>query len=388
MTGVRRCRSFSGPGLFLFPAGFLLLLQAGGWGCSKEDHGTTGGRSVPLGVEVNEVRGPGGDPGLDETYTNVHQGAFSAAQIGLDWADIEASPGERTWQNLDPNLTEVVSQQLRFSVRLLLIDSSGRGRFPSDLDGDNFPGWDDQRLVLRLVRFIRDLDVRLKGFDPRGQGRLSYVWIGSEVDAYFATHRGELAAFCRTLSRCQDSLQVSGSSAHIGTIVAYDGAPALPGVLDSLAASVSRLGLDISGRDAAYQWTLTPAAVMARVRDGVARFPQVPVVLTGVRYPGSTAAGAAGERAFAGLLLSYLADPPGQLDSAFWFSLHDWNSVSAQQMAERRFPADPARAQAYAAELRSVGLRQVDGVAKPVWADVVAWNQAHQSQWSTVATGP
>jgi hypothetical protein len=386
MSQMRGFSACPRPGVFL--AGLILLAAAVGSGCSKDDGNGNGARRVvPLGVEANEVRGAGGDPGMAETFMSVHQGSFAAAQIALDWTEIEPERGERDWQNLDPILTQVSDWQLRLSLRLLLIDSGARGRFPPDLEGENFPGWDDQRLVARLVPLLRDLASRLERLNPRGEARLTHVWIGSEVDSYFSEHRGELPAFRRLLAMCRDSLEVPGASLKLGTILTYTGAPVWPGMADSLANAGSRLGLDIYGRDQAYAWALSPSDLMARVREGVARFSGVPVVLTGVGFP-SSAQGDAGQGEFAGLLLAYLADPPGHLDSAFWFSLHDWNSVAAQELAARRFPQSPALAQAYAAELLHMGLRQVSGVAKPVWAEVTAWNQEHAGLWSALATGP
>ncbi len=328
-----------------------------------------------LGIVVNHRDGPGTDRNLSETYSTVNRGGFSCAQFGVEWGDVEPYAGARNWAETEHHAYQGRVRGLPLITQVLLMDKEVRGALPTDLTDRH---WDDPTLQARLAMFLRDLDAHL-------QPGNTVFWLGREVDAYFAGNRGELAGFIGLLEEVRGRLRSFGVDTPVGVTISYRES-VLGGrldIADSLAGHVDLLGLSVYGRDPDYSLVLSPVETVDLVREAVGRFSGVRVVIAETGYPGDVESGVPQEE-FARLLTRYLAARPANLLGAIWFCLHDWHLLLAEPESRRRHPDEPLMQAAYARRLRSLGVREVNGVARPAWYHLQAWNRG--TAISAVAT--
>jgi hypothetical protein len=346
------------------------LLLSGG--CSKDEARESAAIPAPLGVQVTARGAPGIDPDLSEAYETVIQGGFAFAQFALEWGAVESSGESQDWGTVDLHRVQAVRQGTPLSIELLLVDHGVRGRLPSDLDGDHFAAWDDSILTARLAGFLRSLEMHLRPV------RLTDVWLGRDVDSYFAHHRDQVAAFCALLSACRDSLALDHLDVGLGSIVSYGDALEAGSldIGDALAAATGRLGLTVYGRNRDFVQTLDASATAGRVSDALARFPSARVVLCEVGLPAADDGGQSAQAEFAARVTAFLSNPPSNLEKACWFCLNDWHVDKGKIEAQRLFPEETELQQNVCAQLGSLGLRAVNGVPKPAWSVLRGWNQS------------
>ncbi len=73
-------------------------------------------------------------------------------------------------------------------------------------------------------------------------------------------------------------------------------------------------------------------------------------------------------------LTAWLDDAPSDLELAFWAQLYDAHRTESEERAERLFPEDPERAEAYRLQLETLGLRGPTGAITPTWLHVAEWS--------------
>lgn len=338
-------------------------------GCSGEDDDSPEPARAPLGVAVTPLA-PGTDPSLAQSYLVTEQAGFQAAQIELEWGNVERYLGVADWSSIEVHAIQARQHGFPVSCELLLIDNQAGpqipGRLPFDLEGQT---WRDESFRIRFTYFARELANR---FRPQ----MTYLWLGREVDAYFAQNVGDIESFRRFLQDCRDSLAVTAPEVKVGTILAY-GEARLDGRLalcDSIVRDEHRVGLTVYGRDLEYRQVLGPAETADLIREAVARFPSRRVVLCEVGYPSAGEAGALSQDAFAGELTAILEEPPAPLEAAFWYALHDWYPPPARVWAHRRLAGEDVREEGYRQQLTSLGLQSIVGVPRPAYHTLRRWN--------------
>ncbi|MFN8548995.1 MAG: hypothetical protein U0527_13775 [Candidatus Eisenbacteria bacterium] len=340
----------------------VLLLAAA---CGKD---STAPRVTPtpaaFGVAVNRR---GAEPLLAEAYAEIKQGGFRLAAAAAAWGDLESRAGQEHWEILDRHFREAREDSVALSITILLIDNQAVGAMPDDRG----PVWiEDAFFRQRICRLAQRVATRFPDV-------VRYLWIGREVDAYFANNVGEIGDFITLVDACQDSVARVAPQVRVGTTVSYVEAEAQGrlAMVDQLAEAGSILGLSVYGRDLSNAQSLDPEGTVARTRAAVARFQTHRVMVTEVGFPYDQSAPAVQQR-FVELLTSYLGDPPDNLVGAVWESLHDWSPAEADARALLLFAGEEERRSNYARQLRSAGLRSVDGVLRPAFISAADWNHA------------
>lgn len=331
-------------------------------GCSDDETPTLSEASTFLGIFTIPRGVPGSDPLLVDAYGDLSQAEVPLSEMRLSWGETEPLLGFYDWQFFENHAHQSRMRGIPLAVEVPLIDNQARGKLPEDLVGQ----WiDGTNLRVRFARFCRDLV-------DRSRGQVGFVWVGREVDVYLAEHPEDLASFRMLLSDVADSIHAVDPSVRVGTIVAFseaEDAGLLP-TTDAVAASTEWLGLTIYGRTAGYVDTLTPEETLERVKRGVARYPNQKVVVTETAFPGGSPGA---QEDFLRRLTGYLDEPPSHLYGAVWHAITDYAPEEAVAVADPIYADEPARRDAYIAQLRSNGLKEVNGVTSPAWLYLVEW---------------
>ncbi len=320
--------------------------------------------AVDFGVQVNRRGTEGADPLFVEAYQDLTVASLDLAQCAIDWGEIQMVAGVEFWEPFDAHVRRAIADEIPLSVQLLVIDNQARGAIPVDVD----MFWIDEGFLReRIARFSRDLIVR-------GRGRVQYVWIGREVDAYLVENRGEIAFHQALLSACRDSIGRVDPAVRVGTTVNWTEAVARGrmDVVEAIAAYSPVLGLSIEPWDVNFAQVYSPTAVISDLRAAVDHFPAHTLAVTEVHYP--TLEGDQGPKEqFVRELVAYLADAPASLQAIVWFPLHDFSPSAAAVRALRLYGGEAPREENYRQRLRTVGLKAVNAAPTPAWLTLRDW---------------
>lgn len=345
----------------------VAVLAFGFWAACGSDGDTKRDPTpAPFGIEINAPGGTG-DPLLVQSYSDLVGSGFTWAETGFGWGDIEERPNFFRWDVLDVHLRSARERGVSLSVAVLLLDNQTRGSLPVDLEGL----WlDDPFFRSRFARFTQEVVIR-------GTGRIRYLWIGRESDAYLSHNLGEVASFLELIEECQDSVATIDPEVRLGTIVSYDETLARGSFVlsDRLAAAGGAIGLTVHGRDARNAQTLDPEATVERVSDAIARYAAHEVVVTEVSYPALNAADPEKQR-FAEALVRLLDDSPRDLRVLFWAPLYDWNAALAEARSTELFAGEEDRLLNYARALEQSGLKRVNADPTAAWFVLRDWGVA------------
>jgi hypothetical protein len=341
----------------------LLLLLA--TGCSDDDGDEPEPRRVPLGVGVESRGLATTDPLLVGAYTDFAQGEFPIASLQLDWGAIESRFLNYDWTSLDQHVRQAEIYDVELSVAITILENEVRGSLPVDLRGQWIDG------VNFRIRFARFATALL----DRARGRVRYLWIGREADVYLSTHSEERDDFRILLAACRDSVALADPDCAVGTSFAYSEAREGEWLeeLRPIAEAGDVVGLTIYGRDRRFQQVFDEEGTLALAKEAVAEFPGSRVVLTELGFP-RAGGDYAQQLEFARRLTAWLDDSPADLELAIWAQLYDAHPAESNERAQRLFPEDPERAQAYRTQIEALGLRGPTGVITPTWLHVAEWS--------------
>ena len=338
----------------------LLLLAACGDDSIKPK---VDGRRAFFGVAVNRR---GGEPLLAEAYAELAQGGFQLSSTAASWGEIEQRNGAQDWSVLDRHFFPAYEDSIPLSITILLIDNQAVGSLPDDLG----PIWlDDPFFRLRFCRFAQQVVTRRPDL-------VRYLWIGREVDAYFANNVLEVEPFIELVNACQDSVRRVAPLVEVGTTVSYGEAEEAGrlALCDQLAPAGTVFGLSVYGRDASYEQTMNANATADRLRAALDRYSSRPVIVTEIAYPFDSSNPGEQDR-FVGRLVEVLGSPPHNLRGVFWESLHDWDGAVAEERANRLYGGEEIRRVNYVKQLRSQGLRSLDGSLRQAFLTARSWNR-------------
>jgi len=321
-----------------------------------------------LGVGANPRGAPGNDPLLTEAYLDVLQGGFPVAAFRIDWGEIESRLANYTWTTVDDHVRQAIARDVRLSVEVSLIDRTVLGTLPADLRGQDL---ESTNLQVRFARFAQLLLAR-------GQGRLDFLWIGREVDRYI---EGQLSpeeqrtALAELLEATRDSLESIELTLPIGTslsatdLAGNSAAVAYQGIVDAS----DQIGWTVYGRDDLFVQSLSPEQTLELAQTAVETFPGVPAIVTEIGFPGEGRTDPA-QVEFVSRLTGWLESPPEDLLGAFFPWISDLHFTFARDRAARLFPDDKVRRGNLEGQLRSLGLKEENGVPTDAWRRVQSWN--------------
>jgi hypothetical protein len=325
------------------------------------------GQAVPPGAAViARLRiGLDGNPKTSSNYTRADwadsiqlmrtTGAnhFHYAKL---WTEIEAQAGVYTLDEVQFMMAQTAPLPVAFNLRV--VDAGAR----------NMPetyktlAWDSPDMIAHVTQAIQQLAPIL------GSRPWSYA-IGNEIDSYFGTHQGEIAAYARMLAAVKAQIRTRHPGARFTTSFQFLAAGQLQSLyapivaqLDHVAFTYYPLGADFSVRPA--------SSAAADLQFMMTAAQPRPIYLQEVGYPASALLGSSPDqqRAFVQAIFEAIraAGPTRVYGATYLFQsdLPDW-VVSAIVQA---YGNNSDRFRAY---LTTLGLRDEKDNPRPGWDEFV-----------------
>jgi hypothetical protein len=319
-------------------------------------------------------------PATKQDYVNVANDAFnmvfSAGARGqmttFRWHELEPQSGaydSQKFDDLNAAIAKAQSQSMTQYIGLQVINTTTR-EMPDELKSLAF---DDPAV---LVAFHGLLD---RAITPN-HGKIAYLSIGNEVDAYLRAHPGEWShyqAFYEDALRYAHTLD---ATLKVGVTVTADGAlTQSPAEVQSLNTKSDVLILTYYPITFGSDGSVTvrdPSAPSSDIPLMVALAGARPLVVQEIGYPAATLNGSSEQKQAAFVSNVFAAWRSSQLKIPFvnFFVLHDFTQTMCDEFGAYYGLPNSASFKAY---LCSLGLRQADGTPRQAWATLI--NEAAQS---------
>ncbi len=295
--------------------------------------------------------------------------SYNAGVRGLTstwtWKELEPGPagGDTKWADLNQALALSRDWGLRQYLGIQLINTTQR-ELPSDLATE---AWDSPRMV---ARFKALLDTLLS----TRQGRIRYLSVGNEVDAYFRLHPAEWAPYERFLTQVFAHAHALDPDILVGTTLTADG---LLGASPAEAARLARLGdvwmvtyyplnLSLSGVSVRH-----PTVVSGDVQRLLSLAGNQHIVFQEVGYPAATSLGSseAWQAQFVEAVLDTWHTHRDRIPFLSFFLLHD---LPAKMCDELGVYYGTTGVPGFRDFLCTLGLRQATGTPRQAWTALTA----------------
>jgi len=292
----------------------------------------------------------------------------------VNWGQIEPAPGVYDWSVFDYIVEANQLEDLELSVVVEVIHTTTRGQLPADLVGLPF---DDPRFVERLSAFLAT-------FADRYSGRVKYLWVGNEVNNYFASHRDEIPAYAAAFDQARAAVHQKHPDLPMGIVFAYHDAEQ-QGTLDIIQ-TLNRGDMIAFALylQEGFHFTLDPASVGSYLDEMLALTGDTPmaVVETGWSTAPELDGSEKGQAEYVRQLFAALSSRRERIRFLSWFVLHDSQYEACYNTALTFFPAgtqpDAQSMDAFVSFLCYFGLRKSDGTPKLGWE---AWGQEEQEYY-------
>lgn len=146
---------------------------------------------VHVGMDFNPASTEGfSDEAKRASFARAVEAGLNFVYMSPKWNEIEPAPGRYDFSGMDFMVGLAEAHDLPVSINFRIIDT-GNSAVPSA-----YSGWslDDPRMVDRLSGMLRAASDRLKG-------RARWVTLGNEVNGYFDSRQGDVAAYARLISQ-------------------------------------------------------------------------------------------------------------------------------------------------------------------------------------------
>ncbi len=148
---------------------------------------------------------------IRKTYDTARDAGVGISTLHYDWADLQPEKNEYKWDSLDISCNEILSRNMSVSLVITIVDANRTGATPK---GVPFTYFDDSALRAKFKDFV------LAALE-RCQGRISYLWIGSEVDEYFGSRDWQLDSFARFYNYTYKAVKAKYPGVAVGTISTF-----------------------------------------------------------------------------------------------------------------------------------------------------------------------
>ena len=145
--------------------------------------------SVLIGLDANLTPNEGyTDSSKKNRFRMAKDTGVNYVYLHPKWQEVEPRAGRYKWDEIDLFASLAEEHKLPTSVNLRIIDTNQRSM------ADSYKGWrfNDGRMTQKLKDVLRAMAPRLKG-------RVKWIAIGNEVDAYFQNHKGEIGEYAELI---------------------------------------------------------------------------------------------------------------------------------------------------------------------------------------------
>jgi hypothetical protein len=271
------------------------------------------------------------------------------------WQDLEPSPGKYVFKDIDFQVKQAEDANLPLVLNLRVIDTANRP-IPSDLRDLSFA---DPRMIERLDRLIDEITPHLKG-------RLAYLLIGNEVDAYFRARPAEITPYLTLFSAAKLHARTRLNQVATSLTITIDGLPETSGALRPLIDAGDFFSITYYPLDANFK-VKDPSVVNSDVEKILRAAGNKQVLFQEFGYPSSEKNGSSQEKQarFVANFLDAVSHHQGRIIGANLLFMCDFsNSVTADLAKSYNMP----NAERFSAFLQTLGLFDGNGVPKKSWA--------------------
>ena len=271
------------------------------------------------------------------------------------WQDVEPSPGKYVFKDIDFQVKQAEQANLPLVLNLRVIDTANRP-IPSDLRDLSFA---DPRIIDRLDRLIDEIIPHLKG-------RLAYLLIGNEVDAYFRARPAEITPYLTLFSAAKLHARNGLDQVATSLTITIDGLPETSGTLrplidagDFFSITYYPLNQDFRVKD--------PSVVESDMEKILRAAGHKHVLFQEFGYPSSEKNGSSQDKQaqFVANFLDSVSRYRNQIIGANLLFMCDFsNSVTADLAKSYNLP----NAERFSAFLQTLGLFDGHGTPKKSWA--------------------
>ncbi len=179
-----------------------------------KDTPSTSAPGVPkLGISILP-KGPTSewtDASFTEAFRKAAQGGFRVAVWRHPWDDIEPTLGTYRWDDLDYEVAKTAAQGMEYALVLEIIHTNALGTYPADIA---FTTFDDPTFVQAFRAFIQALLQRYPG-------KIHYLWLGNEVNAYLHEHPDQVTPFLNLFRQLEAQVRAVDPGIVTGIVGAY-----------------------------------------------------------------------------------------------------------------------------------------------------------------------
>jgi hypothetical protein len=271
------------------------------------------------------------------------------------WQDVEPSPGKYVFKDIDFQVKQAEDANLLLVLNLRVIDTANRP-IPSDLRDLSFA---DQRMIDRLDRLIDEITPHLKG-------RLAYLLIGNEVDAYFRARPAEINPYLILFSAAKVHARSRLDKVATSLTITIDGLPETSGTLRPLIDAGDFFSITYYPLDSSFK-VKDPPVVNGDVERILRAAGNKQVLFQEFGYPSSEKNGSSQEKQaqFVANFLDAVSHHQGRIIGANLLFMCDFsNSVTVDLAKSYNMP----NAERFSAFLQTLGLFDGNGVPKKSWA--------------------
>jgi hypothetical protein len=284
-------------------------------------------------------------------YERAADAGISYIHLLPTWSEIEPSTNKYRWDAFDYRVKTAERFNLGLNLNFRVIDTNNRSGPYSRL------GFNDQRHVDALIKVLRALG-------PRTKGRVRWVAIGNEVDAYLGSHPSEIADYAAMLQRVRPVIREQFPNAlftvnfQFGSIIGFERYRSITDLLDAYSFTYYPLNPDFTMQ--------SPNVVFDDIRRMVEVVPNRPVIIQEIGYASSVALRSSNEQQarFVENAFEALKQHEGQVLAATFLFMSDLSKSTVDALAKYYKLPKNSNFKAY---LETLGFFDSKARAKPAW---------------------
>ncbi len=292
---------------------------------------------------------------VNKRFHQAVEAGVNYVYLSPKWQDVEPSPGKYVFKDIDFQVKQAEDANLPLVLNLRVIDTANRP-IPSDLRDLSFA---DPRMIERLDRLIDQIAPHLKG-------RLAYLLIGNEVDAYFRARPAEITPYLTLFSAAKIHARSRLNQVATSLTITIDGLPETSGTLRPLIDAGDFFSITYYPLDASFK-VKDPSVVDRDVEKILRAAGNKQVLFQEFGYPSSEKNGSSQEKQaqFIANFLDAISRHQGRIIGANLLFMCDFsNSVTADLAKSYNMP----NAERFSAFLQTLGLFDGNGAPKKSWA--------------------
>ncbi len=189
--------------------------------------------SVFIGIDANPSPAEGHTPeAVRKTVRRAVEGGMTYMHMAPKWDELEPAPGQYDLKNIEFSVGLAEEFNLAIELGVRIVDTNQRSMPKA------YANWafDDMRVAEKLEALLRAMA-------PKFHGRVRWIAIGNEVNAYFDAHRGEIPGYVTLMNRVLPTVRRQFADALFTINLTSEALPGLQGVYAPLVALTDFLSL-------------------------------------------------------------------------------------------------------------------------------------------------